>query len=235
MVAAVAAAGVVGFGSAAVATVGPLGSSDVKDALPGAVENVKDQVSGSVGSDIVDIPSGAGDLEAALADLRSKLESQSVAITPQSADLSGARLAAAMDDAAERVRAGSAQLTEAQNEGADKLADKLETAAAQVRASSLSAPTGSAGASTDISTQDASGSASGGGSMSSDLGGGTVAGGGSLSGEQALTQVMGVLVHTQQLDQADALSGASAEDLLDRDNVDAALERVAFQVNQLVG
>lgn len=235
MVAAVAAAGVVGFGSAAVATVGPLGSSDVKEALPGAVDNVQDQVSEGVGSDIVDIPSGAGDLEAALADLREKLDDQSVAITPQSADLSGARLATAMDDAAERIRAGSARLTEAQNEGADKLADKLEAGADRMRDSSLSAPSGSAGASTDVSTQDAGGSASGGGSMSSDLGGGTVAGGGSLSGEQALTQAMGVLVHTQQLDQTDALSSGPAGDLLDREKVDAALSRIAVQLHQLTG
>lgn len=229
VVAAVAAAGVVGFGSAAVAT--PLGLDDAADSVPG-VSAVKDRVSGGVAqTQELDAP-GQAQLSGALSQLRGQLEGGQLSLDPQSADVSGEQLAVSVEDLATKIRNGSGQLSAAQAQGAERLAGQLETAAGKLRAASLQDYMGGGNASGEVSAEGSGGSVNGSGEMSGD--GGTVDGAGSVSAPEAFAQLQSALAQAQQMDQEDVLGG-SAGDLLDRESAEAQLQRVAGQLSGLLG
>lgn len=232
VVAAVAAAGVVGFGSAAVATVNPLGIGEVKDQLPSA-SSVGDRVSEGLESQNVNIPAPA-DLGSALENLRSELNGGGLSLDTQNAQVSGERVAVAVENLADKVRAGSAKLNAAQVGGAEKLATQLETAAAKLRSASFDNLGGSSNASGEVSASSEGGSVSGSGQTSGAGAGGSVSGGASLSGTEALQQLRAALSRVQQMDQSNALS-AGANDVLDSEKAEAAIERVTTRLNGLLG
>lgn len=232
VVTAVAAAGVVGFGSAAVATVGPLGLGEVKEKLPG-ISNVDDRVTEELEAQKAKLPAPAN-LQSAIENLHSKLESGDLSLNPQSAQLSGDRLATALEDLAERVRAGGEKLSAAQDQGAEKLASQLERVAAQMRAASFQGLGGQAAVSGETAAQHGSGSVQGSGQFSSEYGSGAVAGGGSVSAEQALAELKSALEQVREMDSSNALSGG-AGDILDRQKAEAALQRVTSELESLLG
>lgn len=230
VVAAVAAAGVVGFGSAALAS-GPLGLGEATESVPGASE-VKDRVGGGLAqTQEMDVP-GQAELTGAISNLRSQLNGGELNFDPQSADISGDQLAVALEDLAANVREGSGKLSATEAQGAERLAGQLESAADKVQAASLENHIGDAGASGEASAEGAGGSANGGGEMSSD--GGAVAGGGSVAPQEAFAQVETALAQAQQMDQQDVLGG-SAGDILDRESAEAQFQRIAGQLNGLLG
>lgn len=224
VVAAAAAAGVVGFGSAAVAS--PLDLGGATDSVPG-VSQVKDRVTDGVAQTQELEAPGQAQLAGALSQLRGQLDGGQLNLDPQSADVSGEQLAVAVEDLAANIRDGSGKLSDAQAQGAERVAGQLETAAGQLRAASLQDSMGGGSASGEVAAEGSGGSVSGSGEMSSD-------GSSSVSAGDAFTQLESALAQVRQMDQQDVLGG-SAGDVLDSDSAQAQLQRVAGQLNGLLG
>lgn len=220
----VAAAGVVGFGSAAAATVGPLELGAVKDKLP-VVSNADDHVRQQLGGEQRAAPASP-DLQSTLQELRGKLSSEKLNIDQQGTELSGDGLATALEDLADRVRESASQV-DGGSEAAARLGTELDRAASQLRATSLQAA-----ADGQVAPQDASGSAHSEGKVSGPNGNAATSGAGSVEAGQALEQLKSTLTRVRELDQSDALGGA--RDVLDRAGVEAQVQRVASELGGLL-